>query len=129
VDQISSPIRVLIVDDQVTMRTGLKYFILAFADFELAGEAADGDQALILCDEVKPDVVLMDLDMPGLDGLGATQSIRRHWPQIKVIVLTSFREKETVQKVSQVGATNYLNKNISADNLADAIRAAHSAPQ
>jgi two-component system, NarL family, response regulator LiaR len=128
-DQISPRIRVLIVDDQVAIRTGLKFFLLAFDDLELVGEAANGEQALYLCGEIKPDVVLMDLDMPGMDGVSATRAIYQNWPQIKVIALTGFREEETVQRVLQIEAINYLSKNISADRLADSIRAAHSGLQ
>jgi NarL family two-component system response regulator LiaR len=124
-NQISPHIRVLIVDDQIIVRTGLKFFLLAFDDLELVGEAANGEQALYLCGEAKPDVVLMDLDMPGMDGVNATRAIHRYCPQIKVIALTGFRDKETIQRALQVGATNYLYKNISADRLAEAIRAAH----
>jgi NarL family two-component system response regulator LiaR len=124
-DQISLPIRVLIIDDQLAMRTALKFFLLAFDDLELVGEAANGEQALHLCDEVKPDVVLMDLDMPGMDGISATRAIHQNWPQIKVIALASFLEEETIQRVLQAGAINYLYKDISADRLANAIHVAH----
>lgn len=124
-DQISPPIRVLIVDDQVAIRTGLKFFLLAYDDLELVGEAADGEQALYLCGETRPDVVLMDLVMPGINGVSAIHAIHRSWPQIKVIALTAFWEEATIQRVLQVGAVNYLCKTISADSLADAIRAAH----
>jgi NarL family two-component system response regulator LiaR len=125
-DQISPHIKVLIVDDQVIVRTGLKFFLLAFDDLELVGEAANGEQALYLCGAAKPHVVLMDLDMPGMDGVSATRAIRRYCPQIKVIALTGFRDKETIQRALQVGAINYLYKNISADRLADAIRTAYA---
>ena len=124
-NQISPPIRVLIVDDQLAMRTALKFFLLAFDDLELASEAANGEQALRLCGEVKPDVVLMDLDMPGMDGISATRAIHQDWPQIKVIALAGFLEEEMIQRVLQAGVVNYLYKDISADRLANAIRAAH----
>jgi NarL family two-component system response regulator LiaR len=119
---------VLIVDDQAIIRTGLKFFLLAFDDLELVGEAADGEQALYLCGQLKPDVVLMDLVMPGMDGFSATRTIHRCWPQIKVIVLTGFWGEEIIQRVLQVGASDYLSKNISADKLADAIRVAYRGP-
>jgi DNA-binding NarL/FixJ family response regulator len=86
-DQILARIRVLIVDDHIAMRTGLKFFLRAFDDLELVGEAASGEQALYLCSQVKPDVVLMDLAMPGMNGVSATHAIYRSWPQIKVIAL------------------------------------------
>jgi NarL family two-component system response regulator LiaR len=124
-DQISPPIRVLIVDDQLAIRTALNFFLLAFDDLESVGEAATGEQALRLCGEVKPDVVLMDLDMPGMDGISATRAIHQEWPQLKVIALASLLEEETIQRVLQAGAINYLYKDISADKLANTIRAAH----
>jgi NarL family two-component system response regulator LiaR len=103
--------------------------LLAFDDLEWAGEAVNGEQALYLCSKVKPDVVLMDLVMPGIDGISTTRTIHQYWPQIKIIALTSFREEEMMKKALQVGAINYLCKNVSADKLAEAIRAAHSGPQ
>jgi DNA-binding NarL/FixJ family response regulator len=124
-DPMSSRIRVLVVDDQVAVRRGLKFFLQAFDDFELAGEAANGEQALYLCGEAKPDVVLMDLDMPGMNGVSATRAIRWYCPKIKVIALSGFQEDETIQRALQVGAINHVCKSTSADKLADAIRAAH----
>ncbi|HLF88484.1 MAG TPA: response regulator transcription factor, partial [Anaerolineales bacterium] len=93
---------------------------------ELAGEAADGDEAIQLCAQVKPDVVLMDLVMPGMDGVAATHAIRQQFPEMQVLALTSFKEEERVQNVLQAGAIGYLLKDISADDLAEAIRAAHA---
>jgi DNA-binding NarL/FixJ family response regulator len=116
---------VLVVDDQADVRTGLKFFLLAFDDFEWVGEAANGEQALLLCSQVNPDVVLMDLAMPGMNGVNAIRSIHTGWPQIKVIALTGFTEEESIQRVLEVGATSYLLKNISADKLAEAIRTVH----
>jgi NarL family two-component system response regulator LiaR len=119
-------IRVLIVDDHAMLRRGLVTFLLSFDDLELVGEAANGVEALRLCDEVQPDVVLMDLVMPEMDGSTATRAIRQHHPQVQVIALTSFREEELVQGALEAGAIGYLLKNASADELADAIRAAHA---
>jgi NarL family two-component system response regulator LiaR len=119
-------IRVLIVDDHSVVRTGLKLFLMAYDDLELVGEAANGEQAARLCGEVRPDVVLMDLVMPGMDGVAATRAIREHSPGIKVIALTSFREEDLVQRALEAGAIGYLLKDVSADELADAIRAAHA---
>jgi NarL family two-component system response regulator LiaR len=127
-DQISPRIRVLIVDDRVVMRTGLKFFLLAFDDFELVGEAVNGEHALFLCGQTKPDVVLMDLDRPSLDGVSTARAIRWYCPQIKIIALTGFRQEKPVQRVLRVGAINYLCRNISADRLAEAIRTVHAAP-
>jgi NarL family two-component system response regulator LiaR len=119
-------IRVLIVDDHAMLRRGLVTFLLSFDDLELVGEAANGVEALRLCDQVQPDVVLMDLVMPEMDGSTATRAIRQRHPQVQVIALTSFREEELVQGALEAGAIGYLLKNASADELADAIRAAHA---
>ncbi|RLC76280.1 MAG: DNA-binding response regulator [Chloroflexi bacterium] len=121
-----SHIRVLIVDDHAMLRRGLATFLLSFDDLELAGEAANGAEALRLCEQLHPDVVLMDLMMPEMDGSTATQLIRQRHPQVEVIALTSFREDELVQGALEAGAIGYLLKNVSADELAGAIRAAHA---
>jgi NarL family two-component system response regulator LiaR len=122
----SNPIRVMLVDDHAVVRSGLAAFLLAFDDLELVGEAGGGEEAVRLCEQVQPDVVLMDLVMPGMDGAAATRAIREHCPQIQVIALTSFKEDELVQGALQAGAISYLLKNVSADELAEAIRAAHA---
>jgi len=122
----SNPIRVMLVDDHAVVRSGLGAFLLAFDDLELVGEVGGGEEAVRLCDQVQPDVVLMDLVMPGMDGAEATRAIRERCPQIQVIALTSFKEKELVQGALVAGAIGYLLKNVSADELADAIRAAHA---
>jgi two-component system, NarL family, response regulator LiaR len=119
-------IRVLLVDDHAVVRSGLGAFLLAFDDLELVGEASSGEEAVRLCDQVRPDVVLMDLVMPGMDGAAATRAIRQRCPHIQVIALTSFKEKELVQGALEAGAIGYLIKNVSADELSDAIRAAYA---
>ena len=121
----SGPIRVLLVDDHTVVRSGLSAFLLAFDDLELVGEASSGEEAVRLCPQVKPDVVLMDLVMPGMDGAQATRAIREKCPNIQVIALTSFKEKELVEGAMEAGAIGYLLKNLSADELAKAIREAH----
>jgi NarL family two-component system response regulator LiaR len=121
-----SRINVIIVDDHAVVRGGLRLFLLAFEDLELVGEAGNGKQALELCAKLEPDVVLMDLVMPGMDGVQATQAIRERYPQIQVIALTSFEEEELVQAALESGAISYLLKNVSAGELAAAIRAAHA---
>jgi len=120
------PIRLLIVDDHAVMRTGLKLFLMAFDDLDLVGEAANGEEAVHLCDRTRPDVVLMDLAMPGMDGATATRAIRRQYPGTQVIVLTNFQDIDQVQQALQAGAISYLLKNVSADDLAAAIRAARA---
>jgi NarL family two-component system response regulator LiaR len=119
-------IRVLIVDDHSLVRSGLQYFLLAFDDLELVGEASSGQEALEMCAQVQPDVVLMDLMMPGMDGATATCAICERWPHVRVIVLTNFQDVEMVRGALQAGATGYLLKNVRAHDLADAIRAAHA---
>jgi NarL family two-component system response regulator LiaR len=119
-------IRVLIVDDHPMVRRGLATFLKVFDDLELAGEAAGGQEAVRLCAQVWPDVVLMDMVMPDMDGATATRIIRKQSESIQVIALTSFKEEILVQSALQAGAIGYLLKDVSADELAGAIRAAHA---
>jgi NarL family two-component system response regulator LiaR len=119
-------IRVLIVDDHNMVRTGLRAYLRQEADMEVVGEARNGQQALELCEEAQPDVILMDLIMPELSGAEATRIIRRQWPQIQVIALTSFQRQELVQDALQAGAIGYLLKNVSGEDLAAAIRSAYA---
>jgi NarL family two-component system response regulator LiaR len=124
---IPSPrIRVLVVDDHTMVRRGLATFLKVFDDMEMAGEAASGQAAITLCDKLQPDVVLMDMVMPDMDGATATRIIRKHSPQIQVLALTSFKEEILVQSALQAGAIGYLLKDVSADELVQAIRAAHA---
>jgi len=120
----TTPIRVMLVDDHAVVRSGLAAFLTAFDDLELVAEAGGGEEAVRLCDEAKPDVVLMDLVMPGMNGAASTKAIREKCPHIQVIALTSFKEKDLVESALKAGAIGYLLKNVSADELADAIRAA-----
>ena len=122
----TGPIRVLLVDDHAVVRSGLSAFLLAFDDLELAGEASSGEEAVRLCGLLQPDVVLMDLVMPGIDGAQATRAIRQKCPAIQVIALTSFKEQELIEGAMEAGAIGYLLKNVSADELARAIREAHA---
>jgi NarL family two-component system response regulator LiaR len=122
----STPIRVMIVDDHDMVRRGLVTFLMVCPDLELVGEATDGEEALRLCEQVRPDVILMDLVMPKMDGTEATRAIRERWPQVQVVALTSFQEKKLVQGALQAGAISYLLKNVSVDDLSEAIRAAYA---
>lgn len=122
----SKTIRVVAVDDHEVVRSGLRFSLLAFDDIELVGEARDGEEALRVCSELKPDVVLMDLKMPGMNGDQATEALRQAQPEAKVIALTGFQERTQVQAALEAGAIGYLLKNVSADELACAIRAAHA---
>ena len=120
------PIRVMIVDDHDMVRRGLATFLRVKTDLELVGEASNGQEALQVCEQAQPDVILMDLLMPEMDGPTATRAIRERCPQVQVIALTSFQEKELVREALQAGAISYLLKNVSVDELAEAIRAAHT---
>jgi NarL family two-component system response regulator LiaR len=122
----SSRIRVLVVDDHTMVRRGLATFLKIFDDLELAGEAASGKAAIQLCAQLQPDVVLMDMVMPDMDGATATRLIRKQSPLVQVLALTSFKEEILVQSALQAGAIGYLLKDVSADELAQAIRAAHA---
>ncbi len=122
----SPKIRVLLVDDHTMVRKGLSLFLRAFDDLEMAGEADSGAAAIQLCGEILPDVVLMDMVMPDIDGVTATQAICQQYPQVRVIALTSFKEGDLVRNALEAGAIGYLLKDVSAEELARAIRAAHS---
>ncbi len=119
-------ISVLIVDDHEVVRQGLRTFLELLDDIEVVGEAAEGTTAVDLVDELHPDVVLMDLVMPGLDGVAATRKVLELSPATKVIVLTSFSGDNEVFPAIQAGATSYLLKDVSPEELAASIRAVHS---
>lgn len=119
------PIRVAIVDDHAMLRKGLAVFLMSYPDLQLVGEAGNGKEAIILCADKNPDVVMMDVMMPIMDGVTATGLIRHDFPQIQVIALTSFGEEHLIKSVLEAGAISYLFKKISANDLANAIRAAH----
>ena len=117
-------IRVLIVDDHEMVRGGLAAFLHTADDLELAGEAETGEEAVQLCASVQPDVVLMDLMLPQMDGIDATRTIRQRHPHVQIIALTSFRDEQLVQGALQAGAISYMLKNVGAEQLAAAIRLA-----
>ena len=120
------PIRVMIVDDHTMVRRGLATILQVFDDLQLVGEAENGTEAIKLCGEVMPDVILMDMVMPDMDGATAARVIRQQFPQVQIIALTSFKEGNLVKNALEAGAIAYLLKDVSADDLARAIRAAHS---
>jgi two-component system, NarL family, response regulator LiaR len=117
-------INILLVDDHAVVRSGLSKFLLVNKDLKLVGEASDGAEAVQMTSLHKPDVVLMDLMMPGMDGIAATREIHQKYPNVKVIVLTSFHDQNMVQGALQAGAIGYLQKNVTAKELGIAIRSA-----
>lgn len=121
---MEATIRVMLVDDHAVVRSGLSAFLSVHPDLELVGEAEDGEQAVLRANLLKPDVILMDLMMPGMDGVAATQAIKKQHPSIQIIALTSFQEDELVRNALKAGAVGYLMKNVNARELAAAIRAA-----
>jgi len=116
------PIRVLLVDDQKLMREGLRVLLEMEPDLEVAGEAGDGKAALAAYAEQQPDVVLMDIRMPGMDGVEATRRLRERWPEARVIILTTFDDDEYVFEGLRAGALGYLLKDVSGHELAEAVR-------
>lgn len=123
---MTRPIRVMIVDDHAVVREGLRGFLNLQVGIEVVGEAADGEEALIRAPELQPDVVLMDLLMPALDGVEAMRALRSSLPGTKVIVLTSFLDDDRLLPAVQAGAAGYLLKNVDPAELARAIRAAYA---
>jgi DNA-binding NarL/FixJ family response regulator len=117
-------IRIVIADDHAVVRAGLAQLLGTFPDVELVGAAADGEEAVALCAERRPDVVLMDLEMPLLDGIAATARIRAAQPEIAVVVLTSFSDRERILRALDAGAAGYLLKDAEPDELGKAIHAA-----
>src|SRR5512138_3592242 len=107
-------IRVMLVDDHAVVRSGLGAFLSVMPDLKLVGEAEYGEEAVVRCGLLKPDVVLMDLIMPGMDGVTATRRIHEKYPNVHVIALTSFQEDVLIQHALEAGATGYLVKNVSA---------------
>jgi len=118
-------IRVLIVDDHQVVRQGLRTFLELQEDILVVGEAGDGETAVEMVRQLNPDIVLMDLVMPRLDGISATRQVKSFAAAVKVIALTSFTEDEQVFPAIQAGASSYLLKDVSPDELVEAIRAAY----
>jgi NarL family two-component system response regulator LiaR len=117
-------IRVLLVDDHFVVRSGLGAVLMSTEDLTLVGEAGNGEEAIRMCEKLQPDVVLMDLMMPVMDGVTATKIIREKWLNINIIALTSFKEKDLVEGALKAGAISYLLKTVSAEELVSAIRSA-----
>lgn len=115
-------IRIVIVDDHPMAQAGTRHFLNAYPDMELVGSASSGEEALTLCTRLQPDVVLMDVVMPGMDGIAATRAVKQVCPNTRVIVVTSFSESAVVQQALQAGASGYLLKNATATELTQAVR-------
>jgi DNA-binding NarL/FixJ family response regulator len=115
-------IRVLLVDDQRLMREGLRILLGLEPDLEVAGEAEDGEEALAAYEALQPDVVLMDVRMPGMDGVEATWRLRQRWPEARIVILTTFDDDEYVFEGLRAGALGYLLKDVSGHDLAQAVR-------
>jgi two-component system, NarL family, response regulator LiaR len=123
---LPEPIRVLVVDDHAVVREGLRTFLALQEGVEVVGEAGDGEDAVRQAERLRPDVVLMDLVMPKLDGVGAMRELRRRLPASRVIVLTSFADDDRLLPAIQAGAAGYLLKDAQPRELARAVRAAHA---
>ena len=120
----SARIQVMIVDDHPVVRNGIRFSLRAFNDIEVVGEASTGQESIDLCTQVQPNVVLMDLVMPGINGVETTRALRQAFPQMQVLALTSFQEGTLVQDALKAGAIGYLLKDVSIDELARAVRLA-----
>lgn len=121
----AAKIRVVIVDDHVVVRSGLEQFLATTPDIEIVATAANGVEALGCVDEFRPDVVLMDLSMPEMDGIEATRRIARQFPSSRVLVLTSFSDQTRILDALEAGADGYLLKHADPDDIAGGIRAVH----
>jgi DNA-binding NarL/FixJ family response regulator len=121
----AAKIRVVIVDDHSVVRSGLEQFLATTADIELVATAANGIEALACVEEFEPDVVLMDLSMPEMDGIEATRRIAQHHPSSRVLVLTSFSDQTRILDALEAGADGYLLKHADPDDIADGIRAVY----
>lgn len=120
-----APVRVLVVDDQPLVRDGIAALLGLHAEVVVAGTASDGQEAIAQADALRPDVVLMDLRMPGLDGIAATRALRQRAPSSQVLVLTTFDDEALILAAIEAGAAGYLLKNIPARELVQAILAVH----
>jgi NarL family two-component system response regulator LiaR len=119
-------IRVMIIDDHAVVRSGLSAFLMVYPDLEMVGEAESGEEGVARAALYQPDVILMDLVMPGMDGVATTRAIRQKYPNIQIVALTSFKDDNLVQGALQAGAIGYLLKNVTASELANAIRSANA---
>ena len=122
----ATPIRVMIVDDHPVVRDGLRAMLYSAEDLEFAGEAQNGLEAVRICREITPDVILMDLVMPDMNGTEATRAILDEFPNIKIVILTSFPEDDLVMQAMDAGAKGYILKNVPNQTVADAVRSVYA---
>lgn len=118
-------IKIVLVDDHIKIHRAISVAIEFWDDLELVGQASNGEEAIQLCADYQPDIVLMDVIMPGMDGIEATRAITQQFPQIKVLALSSFQDEDSVRAMMEAGAVGYLIKSSSIDDLAQTIRTAH----
>jgi two-component system, NarL family, response regulator LiaR len=118
-------IKVLIVDDHPLVRKGINILLGVYDDIEVVGEAENGREAIEICEKYNPDIVLMDLIMPEINGIEATRKILENWPSIKVIILTSYIDKKLIEDSLKAGAMGYILKNISGNKMVETIRDAN----
>ncbi|GAA2631185.1 response regulator transcription factor [Streptomyces axinellae] len=123
---MADPIRVLLVDDHQVVRRGLRTFLEVQDDIEVVGEASDGDEGVARAEELRPDVVLMDVKMPGTDGIEALRLLRERGNPARVLIVTSFTEQRTVVPALRAGAAGYVYKDVDPEALAGAIRSVHA---
>ena len=121
---MSGPVRVVVADDHPVVRAGLEGMLSAQPEFEVVGQAADGNEAVRLASRLKPDVVLMDLRMPELDGVAATKEIKEHHPEVHVLVLTTYDSDADILRAVEAGATGYMLKDAPREDLFRAVKAA-----
>ena len=115
-------IKIMIVDDHAVLREGIHYLCLTASDFTLVGEAANGEDALELCYKLQPDLVLLDLMMPGMNGIATTKAMRKQCPEVKILILTSFTTQNLVHQAIEAGANSYILKDASTEEIINAIR-------
>ncbi len=125
-DKVNKAIRVLVVDDHMVVRKGLRHVIAFFPGIVVVAEADSGEEAVALCRQLQPDVVLMDVKMDGMGGIAATQAIRQCCPQARVIAISTFQDTEQVRQILHAQANGYLLKNTSAEDMEQAIHAVHA---
>src|SRR6476620_5403938 len=119
-------ITILVVEDHPMTRAGLALFLAAYPDLQMGNQVASGEEAVEFCEQIQPDVILMDMKLAGMDGVATTAAIKHRHPHVQIIALSSFQDKDVVERAVQAGAISYLLKTTTAQELIYAIRAAHA---